>query len=284
MIGMTRKRDTAMRIRLLSGVGLGLLVADFTLAQSPPLPSAFAPAVVSSDAERLSDQFRSLLLANLPDPLVVSNRGWGNQKEVTIGLKWERRGAIRFRPELMRDVKNDGHWQKVTVTAIEPSQSLTVTVGNVRHSTGRTLFDTHLGLDVRAVYEQQVWAMGKRMYSGETRARCHADLKLEVELTTQAVAKPNSLIPDLAFRVRVTAADLSYRDLTCERTLGVGGEAAKLMGKAVYEVLKKVKPDFEKSLTEKANAAVVKAADTKEVKVELDRLLRGQPPAVNRQK
>jgi hypothetical protein len=56
------------------------------------------------------------------------------------------------------------------------------------------------------------------------------------------------------------------------------------MGKAVYEVLKAVKPDFEKGLLEKANAAVVKAADTKEVKVEFDKLLTGKLPAVTKGK
>jgi hypothetical protein len=245
---------------------------------------AAAQSPTSPDTKRLSDQFRTLLLKNLPDPLVVSNRGWGDQKEITIGLKWERKGAVRFRPELMRDVKNDGHWQKVTVTAIDPDKSLTLKIGNVKQGDGKTTFDADLGLDVRTVYEQQMWAMGKRMYAGETRAKCHADLKLAVELTSQLTAKPNSLIPDVSFRVRVTSADLSYRNLECEHTLGVGGEAAKVMGKAVYEVLKKVKPDFEKSLLEKANAAVVKAADTKEVKVEFDKLLTGKLPTVTKGK
>ena len=257
------------------GFAIGVLICGGSLvAQSPP----------AADTQRLSEQFQTLLLNNLPDPLVVSDRGWGGQKELTIGLKWERKGAVRFRPELMRDVKNDGHWKKVTVTAIDPGKSLTLKIGNVKQADGKTTFDADLGLNVRAVYVQQVWAMGKRMYSGETRARCHADLKLIVELTSQIAAKPNSLIPDVSFRVRVTSANLSYRNLECEHTLGVGGEAAKLMGKAVYEVLKAVKPDFEKGLLEKANAAVVKAADTKEVKVEFDKLLTGKLPAVTKGK
>jgi hypothetical protein len=245
------------------------------------------PASAPVDAlntQGLSEQFRLLLLKNLPDPLVVSERGWGVQKEVTIGLKWERKGAIRFRPELMRDRKNDGHWQKVTIAAIEPEQSLTLKISDVRQAEGKTLFDAILNLDVNANYEQQIWAMGKRMYAGETRARCHAELKLSVELTSQLTTKPKSLIPDMSFRVRVTNADLTYRDLVCEHTLGVGGDAARLLGKVVYDVLKTVKPDFEKSLLEKANTAIVKAADTKEVKVEFDKLLSGQLPKVSKNK
>jgi hypothetical protein len=249
------------------------LVSLFAVAQQPVVkPPAAEPP---SENKALSDQFRGLLLKHLPDPLVEHTDGWGEQREVTIGLKWERKGAIRFRPELMRDVKNDGHWQKVTVAAVDPAKSLTVAVTGVRVKDGKTLFDAAVGLDVKPVYAQQMWAMGKRVYAGETRCRTHADLKVTVELTSQAAFKPGAVLPELSLRVRVVSADLTYRDLVCEHTLGVGGEAAKVLGKAAHEFVKKAKPDLEKGLLTKANAAIVKAADTKEVKVELDKLLGG---------
>jgi hypothetical protein len=254
-----------MPFRAWVGLVVGVSLAASAGAQSSP-----------TDAKALGDTLRGLLLKNLPDPLVESKDGWGEQREVAIGLKWERKGLVRFRPEVMRDVKNDGHWQKVTVTAADPDKTLSLKLGNVNPADGKTTFDAELGLDVRLRYEQQLWAGGKRVYAGETRCKCHADVKLAVELVTRMEPKPGAMLPDLAFRVRVTQADLSYRDLVCEHTLGVGGDAAKVLGNAAHEFVKKVKPDVEKDLLAKANAAVVKAADTKEVRVEFDKLLTGK--------
>jgi hypothetical protein len=66
--------------------------------------------------------------------------------------------------------------------------------------------------------------------------------------------------------------------LAVDHTLGVGGDAAKVLGEAAIKFAKAVKPSLEKDLLAKANAAVVKAADTKEVKIELDKLLSGKSP------
>ena len=266
--------SNAVRTRLLAcGFAFAGLLAP---AQQPAVKAPPPAAAETAEAKVLADALRPLLLQNLPDPLVESKDGWGEQREVTIGLKWERKGVVRFRPELMRDVKNDGHWQKVTAKAADPDKSLTLAVAHVRTAEGKTTFDAEVGLDVNFTYEQQVWAVGKRVYAGETRCRAHADLKLEVELTSKLDTKPGGVVPDLSFRVRVTKADLSYRDFVCEHTLGVGGDAARLLGKAAHEFVKKAKPEVEKDLLAKANAAVVKAADTKEIKVEFAKLL-GKP-------
>lgn len=254
-----------------------LLLSFPAFAQTtPPVKATAPPADKGPDTKHLSDDLRALLLANLPDPLVQTNHHWGEQKEVAIGLKWERKGVVRFRPEVMKDVKNDGHWERVTVEAVEPAKTLKLTVSNVRTEAGKTLFDAVVHTDVKLKYEQQQWAMGKRMYAGETRAKCSTGVTMTVEVTSRTEPTPGSLLPTLVLRVRVTEAKLSYWDLECEHTLGMDGPAAKALGKAVHEVLKKMKPDVEKDLLAKANAAVVKAADTKEVKVELGKLLGGK--------
>ena len=48
-------------------------------------------------------------------------------------------------------------------------------------------------------------------------------------------------------------------------------------GELVLETVKQARPDLERDLLNKANAAIVKAADTKEVRVSLDALLKGGP-------
>ena len=92
------------------------------------LPSRAAAAYRDLDNGVVPDQDSlKLLLANLPDPLLQTNHHWGEQKEVTIGIKWEKKGAVRYRPHVMRDVKNDGHWERVTVedTAATLDEKLT---------------------------------------------------------------------------------------------------------------------------------------------------------------
>ena len=95
-----------------------------------------------------------------------------------------------------------------------------------------------------------------------------------VEVTSKSEFKPGSLIPTVTVRARVTEAKLSIWDLEAEHALGMDGPAAKAVGKAVYEVVKKLKPNMEKELLDKANAAIVKAADTKEVTLELGNLFK----------
>lgn len=247
-----------------------LLLAPVVVAQSAPPTKATTPA----ENKTLSDSLQKLLLANLPDPLVQTAHNWEHQKEVFDGLRWEKKGVIRYKPHVVKELKNDGHWERVTVQAADPAKTLKLTVSNARTpEAGKTLFDAVLHTDVKLKYEQQLWTLGQRVYSGETRAKCSAGLTMTVELTSRNEPTPGSLLPTVVLRARVTEASLSYWDLECEHTLGTDGPPAKALGKAVHEVIKKVKPDLERDLLAKANAAVVKAADTKDVKVEFGNLL-----------
>ena len=69
-----------------------------------------------------------------------------------------------------------------------------------------------------------------------------------------------------------------------EHTAGIGGDAAKALGEAVVHTVKQVKPQLERDLLAKANAAIVKAGDTKEIRVALGKLLEGKAPEVTKGK
>ena len=77
----------------------------------------------------------------------------------------------------------------------------------------------------------------------------------------------------VVFRGRVLRADLRYENVVVEHVNGVGGELAKLIGNTAQEVLHKWRPSLERKLLEKGNAAIVKAGDTKEVRLSLTKLL-----------
>lgn len=252
--------------RRLFALGLLLFVVAPTRADSQP-SEAF-----------LSATFRDLLLANLPDPMVTSDRHWGQQKEVVVGLKWH-----KLKPEPQKSFRNDGHWQRMSVKAIDPSKTLALAVRDVRSpEPGITTFETFLGLDARLTFEQQLWKSGVRVYGGETRARCRAALRLKCEVTSKIEPKPGSILPDVVLRVRVTEAELNYTDLVCEHTAGLDGPMAKAVGEQIHKFVNQVKPSLEKDLLAKANSAIVKAADTRDVRVALDQLLSGKAPKVVR--
>ena len=90
------------------------------------------------------------------------------------------------------------------------------------------------------------------------------------------VEKSDGLLPDVTFRMRVLEAKVSYDQFKVEHTAGVGGDIAKVIGEAAHDVLKEVRPSLEKNLLEKASRAIVKAGDTKEVKLGLGKLLDGK--------
>jgi hypothetical protein len=254
------------------------------LAPSAVVARAAAPSSEPADAEALAKSLRELLLKYLPDPIVESAQGWGNQKDGVVGVKFHKEGAA-LRTEQVRGKLNDGHWRKVSVRAANPERSLALSITDAEFpEPGRATFTAQLGLDCDLKFEQQLWRNGTRLYSGETRGRCRAALALRCEVTSRTEKKPDSFIPDVVFRVRVTDAQLSYDSLVVEHTAGVGGDAARLLGDALVHAVKQAKPALERDLLAKANAAIVKAADTKEIRVSLGAILQGRVPDVTRGK
>ncbi len=248
---------------------LGLSLPTFAVAADKSVP-ADAPT-----ADELVKVMRTFVLAALPTPLADNADGWGKQKEVTVGLKWEKDGIL-LKPSAKKGIRNDGTWRRVRVDADNPEKSLDVIVRNVKKpSPGVMTFDMVLSLNVKIKFEQQKWVAGERIYSGETRAKCQPHLALQCESITKAV-KTNSFLPDITFRLRVLKADLSYDHLVVEHTAGVGGDLAEILGKAAIDTVNQLKPSLQRKMLEKANQAVVKAGDTKEIKLGLGKLLDGK--------
>jgi hypothetical protein len=104
-------------------------------------------------------------------------------------------------------------------------------------------------------------------------------MRVKLTLCCEATAKlepGGSVLPDAVFRLRVLAADLRYDNFVTEHAAGVGGEAAKLLGEAVKDGIEQLHPSLERHLLEKADAALVKAGDTKEVRVSVMKLLKAK--------
>ncbi len=237
----------------------------------------FAYAQDSLPPEDLAKILRTLTLAYFPTPLLEKTDHWGHTKEVVVGIDWVGSG-IRRKPQVRKAPRNDGVWRRLEVFADRPEQNLVLAVHGVEvPQAGKLRFETFVGLPVLLRYYQQNWRSGIRTLSTETRARCWVALKLQCEATTNLVPT-KGLFPDLSFRLKVMTAELFYDRLVVEHTLGLGGDAARLIGDTVLDLLRQWKPSLERELLAKANAAIVKAGDTQEVRLSLTRLIQGQNP------
>jgi hypothetical protein len=241
-----------------------------SLQASPPEKPVDPPS-----AEELASIMRTLLTSALPEPLVEQSSNWGKQKEVANGITWKKDGLL-LKPHKQEKLKNDGVWRRIRIDAVNPEKELKLQVMNVQKpQKGMLTFDMVVTLPTRIKFEQQFWKNGVRIYSGETRARCRPVLALKCESTSRVV-KSDNVIPDVVFRMRVLDARLTYDDLVVEHTAGVGGELADVLGDAVHGMVKQMRPSLERDMLEKANRAIVKAGDTKEVKLGLGKLFDGK--------
>jgi len=242
-----------------------------SLAQAAPPEKPVDPP----SAEELASIMRTLLTSALPSPLVEQSSNWGKQKEVANGITWKKDGIL-LKPHKQEKLKNDGVWRRIRIDAVNPEKELKLQVTNVQKpQKGMLTFDMVVSLPTRIKFEQQFWKSGVRVYSGETRARCRPILALKCESTSRVV-KTDNVIPDVVFRMRVLDAKLTYDDLVVEHTAGVGGELADVLGDAVLGMVKQMRPSLERDMLEKANRAIVKAADTKDVKLGLGKLFDGK--------
>jgi len=263
-----KSRDLILSGVLLLGT-LGLRSQGCCPVDGAP-PAGGASSSPSLSTATLSANLRDLLVQELPDPLFEEQKNWGHKASVANGLKLNGRG-LRLHAQVLHEEKNHGTWRKIRVTAVDLPKSLTFEISNLRKlDQGRTQFDVAIALDARMDGTQQNWSTGIKLYDGSLRARFRIKLNLECETTTRVEPK-GWLVPDLVFRLRVTQAKADYDNFVTEHIAGLGGDAAKVLGEALQKILR---PAIEKKLLPKAQNAIVKAADTKEVRVGLGSLVK----------
>jgi hypothetical protein len=240
------------------------------------LPAPNPIALLSpANPDMLAGALRGYLVHNLPATLYEASPGWGHTAPAPNGLRWTGK-ALPIHPHIQYADKNDGDWRKVRVTGNHIADTLILDIRNVQQPEfGRVTFDVILSTDCQVDYEHQKWDAGIRLYSGSAKAKLRVKALLSCEATTR-LDQEKSLLPDAVFRLRVVNAKVTYDNLVVEHIAGVGGEAAKLIGDGLKGGLHQWKPSMEKELLEKAEAAIIKAADTKDVHVSLTQLFGGK--------
>lgn len=264
-------------IRLFVCITAVALSTAHLAAQAPkaPAPHPAQPRLKTDPAEAaaLTKVLRDLAAKHIPDPLSKSSQNWGKQKAVTVIHRY--RDGLRVWSEAVQELRNDGHWRRTTIRLPEPDK-LAIAVTELTHPAPGTMAATVAlvaeRVDLR--FEQQIWRNGLRLYGGESRGHCKGGLLLKAEVVTKTELKKGSFLPDVTLKLRVTDADLFYEKVVVDHTAGLDGDAAKIVGDVLLDVVKAVKPDVEKELREKAEAAIVKAIGIREFRLALDQILK----------
>jgi hypothetical protein len=265
------------RLAAMALMPLTLLTGSAARAQSTePSVKAFSAgnvlaALGGGSVDALAGSLRGYFIKALPTPLYEDTHHWGLQKPVSQ-IKWRGKG-LQVHPEKIEVMKNDGRWWKVCVTGERLPDTLILDLREARQiERGRMTFTAFLSFDTHVDYDKQIWHTGTRRYSSSTRARLRVKLTLHCEATARLDGN-GGLLPDAVFRLRVLQAESSYDNFVVEHIAGVGGEAAKVLGDATRGSIKQWRPSMEKELLAKLDAAILKAGDTKEVRVSLSKLL-----------
>ncbi len=240
-------------------VSSGPFLQGQALSAQPPVPD--------SDLKELAATLRTMLVQALPPVLYEGNSNWGHTRTYP-----RRRLGVRVRNE--SSVRNDGTWRKIKLTTRNPAQSLALDLRDWKYPDADHLtFTASLAFDAGVEFQQQNWERGLRLYSGSLRARMrlHLDLKCEFLLRLEMGA---GLFPDFVFRLRVIQSNLKYDKLVVEHLAGIGGTGAKVLGEALQSHIRQWHPHLERDLLARANAAIIRAADTREVRLGLSSLMK----------
>lgn len=234
---------------------------------------SMCPATVESDVPReaINSAVRTILIDSMPNPLLEDSKNWGHTVNVANGVTW-RKGGGSITPKLQKKPKNHGKWQKVRVTTPNLANNLVFDLRKIRKSEGTTHFEVFIAFDCDFDYTQQNWESGVKLFDGSIRGRCRILLTMQCELRTR-VEKSDSLLPDIVIQVNVASSDLRYEKLVFEHVAGLGGEVAERLGKTAHACLTQWKPSIERNLIQKANQAIIKAGQNKEVRISFSKLL-----------
>jgi hypothetical protein len=249
---------------------------------APPLknvgPGAALGILDPHSAPALAGNLRAFLLEALPEPLYEDAKHWGTLAKVRR-LKWRGQGlGVHLEEEEV--LVNEGHWWKVKVTANNPKDTLVVDLRDVRHpEQGRMTFTAFAALDTHVDYDKQNWRGGVRLYSGSVRARMRVKISVRCEVTARLEGQ--GFLPDAVIRLRVVDSEVGYENLVVEHIPGMGGEAAKVLGNAARAGVQQWRPSLERRLIDRANEAIRKAGDAREIRLSLSALLgkKDDPPA-----
>jgi hypothetical protein len=244
-------------------------LAVATILLACPASVLAQPAQSDDTYKMLAQTLKPILIKAIPATLHEKSENWDHQVMVPVGLKWS-----GIRPQISKSLRNHGEWKRLKITAHDLPRTLDLKIFDFKEiDAEKQTFKVFLTMEMGVEYEQQNWESGVRLWSGSVRARAQMKLDMDCENTLKVELDKNGL-PEFILRIRVTNAKLHYDKLVFEHINGIGGDGAKLIGEAAHRVMKQWRPSIERDLLAKANAAIVKAADSRDIRVSFGSLLK----------
>lgn len=233
-----------------------------------PLAAAQTGESPQEALQGLLDLLKPALLEAVPHPLHERSYDWGRKSDTFHAVRWK-----GIKPQIVKTPKNDGTWRKVRLDTRNWPGCLKIQIHEVRQpDTEHFTFKIYLTFDVGVEMEQQNWENGIRLYAGSVRARLKIHTSLDCE-TTLKLDTSASFLPDLIVRMRVTKAHVWYDNLVVEHIAGIGGTGAKIIGELIHDSVNQWRPSLERRMLERANESIVRAADTREVRIGFGKLM-----------
>ncbi len=246
----------------LIAIGLMCLFLQGAVHAQTPMPT-------QADLDQIAGLFKPIIRKSVPGVLYEKKDNWDHQAMVPVGLKW--RG---LKAEVQKSPRNHGDWKKLLITAQDVERTLDLRISNLRNiDADRQSFRTFVTFQMGVQYEHQTWQNGVRVWNGYVRARAQVKCEMNCESTIKAEFGKD-LLPDFSVRIRVTDARVGYDNLVLENINGVGGSAAKITGDAVRKAVNQWWPSIERDMLARSAEAIVKTADTREVRLGLSTLLK----------
>jgi len=241
----------------------------------PARPVAANDAVpgkpAAAHAAALTQLLRPLILQSLPTPLYQKSESWGTTRRTPQGLQWRGQG-LKIRPELRYSDKNHGLWKRTQISAEGLPDTFVFQIQDLRApSPDCRTFDVYIGMPLRIIHEEQRWESGVKLYDIQVRCRLRALalVRCQTRLTLERTA---GWLPDIGYRFQVTQVHLGYDQVAFDHLAGLGGEAAEQVGRLGLAVIRQVKPSLEQDLRQRLEAALLRAANKKELKVSTGQL------------
>jgi len=254
-------------------LAFGVTVAT-TLASCPLAPRTSASTIPHApEAIALTRILTDLLRRHLPDPLAQASENWGKQREVHGTRRRIRDWRIVSEP--YQEIRNDGLWRRLTLRVPRKDQ-LRVGIQNIEFPRRGCLRGRVLTVADRVdlQLEQQQWCNGLRLYACDTRAHCKVGLTLRAEVSSRQEHPIDAFLPKYVLKIHILEARLDYTDVVVDHILGLDGKAARVVGDGIREVVSRFKPDFEEQLRRKAETAVIRVMENRELCIALDEWLR----------
>ncbi len=220
-------------------------------------PGAEPPEDGAGDMAPFQELVRSVIVHELKEKY-KDERNWGHTTQVErvrIKGKW-------FEPRVEKHPAevNDGLWQRVEITLVEPDKNLRVHVSPEASSdSDRNAFSLQLAAKISGEAHIERWRKGIKMFNTKVLFDAVVEARIRCDLAIRR--EPGELIDDIVLDPRVTAVELHLVDFNLQQVGVLGRDVARQLSDPLKPVISRELHRREPKIVEKANAAIDKRRD-----------------------